>query len=270
MPSLTDVQGDFRSYDWIVVNTSSGKDSQTALRATVDLAEKAHVLDRLAVAHADLGRIEWEGCKELAEKQAQHYGVQRFWSVARPQGDFIHLVRARRRFPDAANRLCTSSLKREQVSKLFTELTKTLALPKGRPARILNVMGIRAEESPNRAKMIPFEIVARQTNTRRQVFQWYPIHRWSTAEVWSDIKASGVPHHPAYDLGMRRLSCRFCILADKASLMLAGRHAPELLEEYVELEREIGHDFRHKFKIERVKAAIAAGEDWGMPRQFTG
>jgi hypothetical protein len=42
------------------------------------------------------------------------------------------------------------------------------------------------------------------------------------------------------------------------------------LEEYVELEREIGHDFRHKFKIERVKAAIAAGEDWGMPRQFTG
>jgi hypothetical protein len=67
---------------------------------------------------------------------------------------------------------------------------------------------------------------------------------------------------------MRRLSCRFCIFADKASLLLAGRHAPELLAEYVAVERETNHDFRHGFKIASVQEALLQGDNWGAPQHF--
>lgn len=258
-----------REYDWIVVNSSAGKDSQTSLRIVLELADTQHALDRVIVAHADLGRIEWDGCKELAERQVHLYSEKiPFWSMARPQGDFLDLVRARGKWPDSQNRLCTSSLKRDQIAKLFTELTAKLALPKGRAARILNCMGMRAEESPTRAKLQPFCRSDRSSNSLRIVDQWLPIHGLTVDQVWANIRASGVPHHHAYDLGMKRLSCRFCIFADKASLMLAGRHAPELLAEYVTTERAIGHTFRHGFRIEEIQEAIAGGQDYGPPQPF--
>ena len=36
---------------------------------------------------------------------------------------------------------------------------------------------------------------------------------WKVEDVWARIKASGVEHHKAYDLGMSRLSCCFCVFA---------------------------------------------------------
>lgn len=260
---------DLREYDWIVVNTSAGKDSQTTLRLVAELADEQGVSDRIMVAHADLGRIEWEGCKELAQQQADHYNLGgQFWAMARPQGDFLQLVRDRGKWPDSKNRLCTSSLKRDQITKLFTELTRKLNLPRGKAARILNCMGMRAEESPMRSKMQPFVPGQRGSNNLRQIDLWLPIHAWRLQQVWDSIKASGVPHHQAYDLGMKRLSCKFCIFADKASLAIAGRHDPALLAEYVALEQEIGHTFRNGFRIAEIQEAIAAGDDFGAPIQF--
>jgi hypothetical protein len=79
-----------------------------------------------------------------------------------------------------------------------------------------------------------------------------------------------VPHHYAYDLGMPRLSCCFCIFSPKPALLLAGKHNPDLLQEYVETEATIGHSFRNGFKIAEIKAALDAGaqpgkvQDWVM------
>lgn len=50
------------------------------------------------------------------------------------------------------------------------------------------------------------------------------------------VRASGVPHHRAYDLGMPRLSCSICIYATPDALLLAGQHRPDLLDEYADLE----------------------------------
>ena len=90
---------------------------------------------------------------------------------------------------------------------------------------------------------------------------WLPIHAWSTAQVWERIRASGVRHHPAYDLGMPRLSCCFCIFAPRDALLLAGRHNPGLLRDYVEVERTIGHKFRLSLSLAEVQAAVEAGEE---------
>lgn len=232
------VMPDLASYDIILVNSSAGKDSQAMLDYLAELARAAGVKERLIVVHCDLGRMEWPGTKELAEKQAAHYGL-RFEVVANKK-TLLDRVRERKQWPDAARRFCTSELKTGQVTKLIVRLTREA----GRFIRILNCLGMRAEESPARAKKPVFGIEKDATNSKHHTDRWLPIHSWSVDEVWARIKASGVPHHYAYDRGMPRLSCCFCILASRGALVLSARLNPELASEYAQLEAEINHKFK--------------------------
>jgi 3'-phosphoadenosine 5'-phosphosulfate sulfotransferase (PAPS reductase)/FAD synthetase len=233
------------------------------------LAEKAKaegVLDRLVVVHADLGRVEWKGTRELAERQARHYGV-RFEVVRRRRGDLLQYVEKRGRWPSPAQRYCTSDLKRGPVTTLFTRLTaKTRLRQTSKPVKILNCLGLRAAESPARAKLVPFQMDERASNGKRAVWRWLPLHNWTTESVWARIKAAGLESHPAYGLGMPRLSCCFCIFAPRAALLLAGKHNPQLLAEYVALEARIQHRFRADLALADVKRELEAGV---VPGQVT-
>ncbi len=282
---------DLTSYDWIVVNSSAGKDSQAMLS---DMVRRCDALgidrSRIVVAHADLGRIEWEGTKALAKAQADAFGV-RFEAEKRPQGDLLHQVEFERKmWPSSTCRYCTSDHKRGQVLKILTRLTEETraTLPKDveimatvrvkdedgnwikvqrprmveRPVRILNCMGIRSQESPARSIKNPFEYNAKASGKGlvKHVDTYYPIFDWTENAVWAEIKRSEVEHHMAYDLGMGRLSCVFCVFAPKSMLMIAGEHNRELLEEYVAVEERIGHTFRKGFKIAEVRDALDRGE----------
>lgn len=339
-------------YDWVILNSSGGKDSQTLIRQMVCMAQRqGYPLSRLVVVHCDLGsRVEWDGTRELAEEQARHYGL-RFEVVSRPQGDILDEVRQRYEtikrtaagkdeppapaWPSNDNRYCTSHHKTNQVSKVLTALTRELASPwpsndarwctsdhkrgqvakvmtqvanetravtdrptvvrwkevkkkdkaankfvktgafkrvvEAAPVRILNCMGMRAAESPARSKLRPFKLDRAQTNDRRTVHTYLPIFDWSADRVWADIQASGVRHHHAYDLGMGRLSCCFCIYAPKAALMLAGKHNRAKLDEYVKVEDEVGSRFRVELSLREVRDALDRGEEpgavasWEMP-----
>lgn len=250
-----------RDWDLIVVNSSAGKDSLAMLDYVMELAGEAGIKDRVVVAHADLGRIEWQGTAELAEEQAKHYGV-RFLKVSRPQGDLLAHVRTRRMWPSNTARYCTSDHKRGQVQKIITALTREVAAKLGGSdkVRVLNCLGLRAQESPARAKRLEITHDERNSNTKRDVDTWLPILDWTVEQVWARIRQSGVRHHWAYDLGMPRLSCCFCIFAPKAALVLAGRHNRALLDEYVAVEAEIGHTFRKDLTLAQVKEAVEAGE----------
>jgi len=259
---------DLNDYDVLVINTSSGKDSQTLLGYVCTLAEAQHFKGQIIAAHADLGRIEWKGCAELAEEQAKLYDVP-LWKMARPQGDLLDYAEARGKWPSPTNRWCTSDLKRDQINKLFTELSRTLATD----IRILNCMGMRAEESPARAKLPIFERNTRAStkSSKRKVDNWIAIKEWKETDVWANIKASGVPYHFAYDIGMPRLSCCFCIYAPRSALVLAGRHNPKLLDQYVEAEARMGHTFKADLSMAEIrdevrslgKATITV-DDWKM------
>src|SRR3954451_23957392 len=154
--------------------------------------------------------------------------------------------------------------------KVFTALAERSRRCGVPYCRILNCLGLRAQESPARASRRPFGLNAAASSGRRRVDDWLPIHSWTVQEVWARIRASGVRHHPAYDLGMPRLSCCFCIFSPRSALMLAGKHTPELLEEYVQLERRIDHRFRLELPLAEVQKALANGEkpgpvaDWAM------
>jgi 3'-phosphoadenosine 5'-phosphosulfate sulfotransferase (PAPS reductase)/FAD synthetase len=231
-------------YDAIIVNSSAGKDSQVALGTVVEHADRAGV-DRsvITVLHCDLGDVEWDGTRELAEKQAAHYGL-RFEVRRREQGGLLEQVEARGMWPSSAARYCTSDQKRAPARRLMTQIVRELGPFGGRPARLLNVMGLRAAESPGRAKKAAFELDTSASNGKRQVFTWLPVHDWTDGQVWSYIRNSGVPYHRAYDDGMTRLSCSLCVLASKKDLIRACQLRPDMAARYAALEARIGHKFR--------------------------
>jgi 3'-phosphoadenosine 5'-phosphosulfate sulfotransferase (PAPS reductase)/FAD synthetase len=277
---------DLSWYDVILVNSSGGKDSQAQLDYVVELADRENVRSRMVVVHCDLGRVEWPGTRALAQRQAEHYGL-RFEVVARDR-DLLHQIEhERKKFPDAARRYCTSDQKTSQVARLVTRLVKELRAGcyvhvdgqrerewrhvMYRKVRILNCLGMRAQESPARAKKDPFgpdpthwsKPPSKRTGAAgvphglRHVDRWLPIHTWTEDQVWERISQSGVEHHPAYDLGMPRLSCSFCILASKSALIRAAQLRPGLAAEYVRIETEIGHTFKKDLSMADIVAAAA-------------
>jgi 3'-phosphoadenosine 5'-phosphosulfate sulfotransferase (PAPS reductase)/FAD synthetase len=81
---------------------------------------------------------------------------------------------------------------------------------------ILNVTGVRGEESASRAKQPTCSPVAKLPPGS---LAWRPIHHWTLQDVWDEIAASGIEAHEAYlKYGSGRVSCRWCILASEADL----------------------------------------------------
>lgn len=180
-------------------------------------------------------------------------------------------------FPNSSFRYCTSDQKTSQVKKLFTRLAEELgaagklgepvrwtkatkknpARPIYRPIRIVNCLGMRAQESDFRSKMVP---VSRDeaSNGVKDITRWLPIHHWTEDEVWARIKESGVRHHRAYDLGMSRLSCAFCVFASKSDLKVSARANRQLAEEYVALEELTRSRFTDRHSMAEILAEVDA------------
>jgi 3'-phosphoadenosine 5'-phosphosulfate sulfotransferase (PAPS reductase)/FAD synthetase len=248
------------AYDVILVSSSAGKDSQASLDLVVEMARAAGVLARVLVVHADLGDNEWPGTAELAADHAAHYGL-RFEIVRREKGGEVETildrVQERGMWPDAARRWCTSDHKRGPVRKLMTRVVTELrdsGQVVGRPVRVLNVMGLRADEGPGRRKRSPYAVNESASNGRRQVDDWYPIHSWTLTQVWERIASAGTRPHWAYAAGMSRLSCRFCVLASRADLVCSARLNPELAERYASVEERTGHRFRNDLSMSEIIA----------------
>lgn len=292
-----DVGAWLRSYDVIVVSSSGGKDSVVALDVVTQLAEQAGVADRIVVLHADLGRVEWHGTRDLAQRQAEHYG-HRFEVVTREgrictskprpkkgdpkgehalyelgerYGDLLDQVLRRRAqllksgkdapaWPSMDARWCTADFKRSPCERAFTALAAEWSRTTGlkRPCRILDIQGIRAQESPKRAQQC--QLTERKRTARQHVDTWLPIKWMSTEQVWDRIRDRDLEHHWAYDAGMPRLSCVFCVFAGRDSLMIAGEHNRELLDAYVAVEKQVGWDFKKGLSLASIRDALDAGE----------
>ena len=302
-----------KSYDYVLLNTSSGKDSQEMMRVAVEEAKRQGAFDRLIAVHCDLGRCEWAGSKELAEEQALHYGLPfrvvvkerdilenalyKYHEHHSPEGLARYKAKGKKpppEWPSQAYRWCTSEHKTAQVDKLMTKLKVGSRREGKRVIRFLNVLGLRAQESDNRGacktchnaqtreelkgsartskKWIPrsecwvcggtgdrAELYHGDHNTERWVDEWLPVLGRTEDEIWKGILDSGVPHHTAYDLGMPRLSCCFCIFAPKSALVLAGHYNKKLLKEYVAVEKEVHRTFLQTFSLAEILEEVEHG-----------
>lgn len=257
-------------YDVVIVNSSGGKDSLCAIYEICRMADQQQYdKSKIIVSHQDLGEMEWAGTKELAKRQADHFGLAIEYSKQRNKEGrhqtLLEYVEQRGKWPSRGQRYCTSDFKRGPGARVVTKLTKALG-----ECKVLYVFGFRKDESPERAKKKKFSENKRLKTLKRTVHEYLPIHDWNSEQVWQVIHENGLPYHKAYDFGMPRLSCCFCIFSPFDALVIAGIHNPELLDQYIEVEQKIGHTFRHEFKIESVRDAIRNGyvpdkaDDWVM------
>lgn len=238
----------------VVVNHSGGKDSQAMLDL---LIARGVPVAQLLVVHADLGEVEWQGTREHAEQHAAKYGIpflaakarvgtQLAKRLGRTKGSpksFMDMVDSRFLadpsvpcFPSPKYRQCTSDLKRGPLDSA----TMTYARAHGFTL-IVSAVGLRAAESPNRAKAPIWRQDKRLSKRGREWWVYLPIHRLTRPQVFQVIAAAGGRPHWAYAAGNDRLSCVFCIMGSKGDLRRGAIHNPDLYQAYVDKERQTGH-----------------------------
>jgi 3'-phosphoadenosine 5'-phosphosulfate sulfotransferase (PAPS reductase)/FAD synthetase len=220
-----------------VANHSGGKDSQAMLIKLLEIVPASQIV----VVHASLGDMEWPGALEHAQKQAADAGLP--FIVARAEKSLLDMVE--RRFesrpgvpswPSASTRQCTSDLKRGPIEREVRRYAKERGL-----SLIVNCLGLRAQESPARAKRVVLALNGRNSVAGREWHEWLPVHDMTTAEVLETVRAAGQELHSAYAKGNERLSCVFCILASKADLINGRKHNPELYARYRAMEQRTGY-----------------------------
>jgi 3'-phosphoadenosine 5'-phosphosulfate sulfotransferase (PAPS reductase)/FAD synthetase len=229
-----------------VVNDSGGKDSQ-AMRI---LLARIVPAGQLLVVHASLGDVEWPGALEHAEEGAGRSSLP--FLVARSRKTFFEMVEHRYKvrpgpnsscWPSSANRQCTSDLKRDPIAREVRRYVAARGITK-----VVTCMGIRAQESPKRAKATPLQLSKRNSVAGREWWEWLPIHQFTRDQVLAVVAEAGEQLHPAYAAGNERLSCMFCIMGSRNDLRNAALANPDLYARYVEVERRTGYTM-HQSRI---------------------
>ena len=226
---------------------SGGKDSQLMYWYLLKVGVPA---DRLVVVHADLGRVEHQGVIEHIKSTIDHeLHVVKAVNRDGNDKDLLSMVRARHRkdptrppWPSSSIRYCTSDLKRGPIEKFIRQDMKARG-----SLLAVNCVGLRAAESPSRAKRNPWTENTRLSKAGRQVYDWLPIHHVSDQmlRTYRGYPGNQAPLHPAYAAGNDRLSCAFCIFGCSGDLRNAARMYPELLQEYLDVEAETGFTMFH-------------------------
>ena len=218
---------------------SGGKDSQ----AMYSYLRTIIPHDQIVVIHADLGNVEWTGVQDHIIKNIYH-----FPHIVKAGKTFLEMVRTRHQkrpdvpsWPSPKYRQCTSDLKYGPLMKFIRNDLKDRGL-----SLCVNCTGIRAEESSARSKKVPLQINKKMTlkSGVRTCYDWMPIFDWSTEQVFDEIYRSG--QKPFWAYGKRgelneRLSCVFCIMGSKNDLRHGAEQRPELLQEYLDVEKETGY-----------------------------
>ncbi len=209
-----------------VINDSAGKDSQAMKIKLIELIPK----EQLVIVHANLPEVEWDGNMEHIKTYSKDIPV--FEVVGTKT--FFQMVEHRKMFPSPKNRQCTSDLKRAPIQKFINNYAAENGF-----AIVVNCQGLRAQESPGRKKKIPFQFKPGNSAMHRHQYEWLPIHDMLLPEIWQTIRNAGQKPHWAYEKGMSRLSCCFCIMSNEADLKTAAKLRPELASRYIETEERL-------------------------------
>ena len=221
------------------VSHSGGKDSQTMF---IELS-KVVPADQLVVIHAHLPEVEWKGTRQHIKDTIGQ--IQYIEVVAGKT--FFEMVDHRQMFPGPKYRQCTSDLKRGPIEKAIRADLKAK-----NKLLAVNCMGLRAEESTNRAKMEAFKVHKSLSKAGRTVYNMLPIHDYLVGQVFETIHQACQEPHWAYSVGMSRLSCCFCIMASDDDLRVAAGQNPELYRRYVLKERELNFTVRQGKTLEDI------------------
>lgn len=235
-----------------IMGISGGKDS-TALWAYLKFELK---LPNLIATFADTGwehEITYEYLDYLEGKLGK---IRRLMNPRYPRG-MVDLAIVKKRFPSPTTRFCTEHLKMKP-SRRF--LRKALAM--GVVTDPVMVAGVRAEESPARARMAPYV----EVDEYYKVPQWRPILDWTWQDVFAIHKKYDIKPNPLYLKGMSRVGCMPCVMANRRELAQIAIRMPEVFDKIEEAESQVnrgGH--RSSFwRAEEIPARHCSRE-WAHP-----
>jgi 3'-phosphoadenosine 5'-phosphosulfate sulfotransferase (PAPS reductase)/FAD synthetase len=220
----------------VAIGVSGGKDSAVTALATIDYLEDLGHRGPRVLIHSDLGRVEWRQSLPACHRLADRLGLELI-VVRRETGDLLDRWRSRwennvRRYAElscvklilpwstASMRFCTSELK---TSIICRALVQRFA-----GQTILSAIGIRRQESPNRAKapVAKPQPKLASVSRRTQGLDWHPILDWTAHDVFGYLEERGFALHEAYTVyGSSRVSCCFCVLSSQRDLAAATRCA---------------------------------------------
>ncbi len=243
----------------VAIGVSGGKDSVACALAVARYLDLiGHTGPRVLV-HADLGRVEWKDSAPTCERLAAHLDWE-LLTVRRQAGDM--LARWQKRWENNLSRyrelscvrlilpwstpslrFCTSELKTTVI---------TSALKKRYPGHdIVNVTGVRRQESSARSKMPVAAPLAALTRRGKQGITWNAIIEWPVEDVLQEIADADLALHEAYTrYGASRVSCAFCIMSSLEDLRAAAGCADN-------------HDlYREMVAIEAASTFAFQGQRW--------
>jgi 3'-phosphoadenosine 5'-phosphosulfate sulfotransferase (PAPS reductase)/FAD synthetase len=178
---------------------------------------------------ADLARHKAYLLREWPKQGISPEIVAEAAALHEPTGNpYLDLCITKSRFPSRMAQFCTGELKEIPI-------TTQVVGPMLREGPVLQWLGIRADESRNRAKQPRFN------HHESGSMIWRPIFRWTVEDVWAQHRKHGLRPNPLYAMGMNRVGCMPCINCRKSEL----RTIADLFPDHVD-------------RIERWEAIIAA------------
>ena len=209
----------------VAVNVSGGKDSQ----AMTILLARIVPRDQLVVVHAPLGEVEWPGTIEHIENTIPA-GVPLILARVASGKTLLDRVEERGKWPGPKRRYCTSEHKTGPIER---ELRRYLKAHPRFEGRLVSAMGLRRDESADRARRIPWKRSDRNSRAGREWFDWLPIFDLTAQDVFRVIREAGQSPHWVYTKGLSRCSCSFCLFSSRSELRRAAELRPLLYQNNV-------------------------------------
>lgn len=229
----------------VAISVSGGKDGNVAAFETRVYLEAVGHSGPVLLIHSDLGRVEHKDSLPACQRLAERLGLE-LVVVRRKAGDMmdrwltrwqnnveryrlLQCVKVILPWSTASMRFCTSEMKTAIICRELVE-----RYPR---STILNVLGIRRQESTNRSHAPVCAPQLRLTSDTHGTrgYAWHPILAWSLEDVLTYHRERGFPLHEAYTTyGMSRVSCAFCILAGLHDLAASATN-PENHDIYREM-----------------------------------
>lgn len=246
-----------RNGAWVIFNLSGGKDCGAVSSRTIRyLDEIGHPRARRFAIHADLGRAEHTFNAEQVEAQARALGlrldvvraksgdlVDRFenrWSLGLEAYTSLRLYNLRGPWSSPSLKFCQSEKK---IQVMGPHLAREL-----RGHTIINVVGIRREESSGRANTQVAKSDTRFAKSGNRhgtkMMLWHPGVDMLKDEVFEINRLDGIPISPIYARGATRHSCAMCIMGSLNDLAIGAEAHPWLYRHYVEMEASTTFSFQ--------------------------
>jgi 3'-phosphoadenosine 5'-phosphosulfate sulfotransferase (PAPS reductase)/FAD synthetase len=167
---------------------------------------------------ASNGYWKWKpGQKPLSADEAAEI-VALAAEMHEPTGNpYLDLCITKSRFPSRMAQFCTGELKEIPIT---TQVVGSML----REGPVLQWLGIRADESRNRAKQPRFN------HHESGSMIWRPIFRWTVEDVWAQHRKHGLRPNPLYAMGMGRVGCMPCINCRKSELRAIAELFPDHID----------------------------------------